>query len=715
MKYSYKLISEYIDGVISPEKLIRYLEILGLNPLVVEKDKDDIVFDLETPANRGDLLSLIGVAREILPFTSASIKLPPLVFKETSNRIVPVKIEDKDDCIYYSCRVIEKVSVKETDIYIKEKIEKLGYRSNLNVIDISNYVMAEIGQPLHIFDLDKIDGFIEVRRGRKGESLVTIDGKKREIDENVLVIADSKKTIAIAGIMGGQNSEVTADTKNILIESAIFNPVVVRRGSKKIGLATEASARFERGISTDICKMGMSRTAFLIQEISRGDIGPLSESGRNKETLLPVVRFDMAKVNKFSGVEIEEEFVLDLLKRLNFKVKKEKKSFVVSPPSYRNDIKEDVDIIEEIVRYRHYETIPPSMPFTSINPTPCSPEVETLEKIRDICVQLGFTEVVHMGLTSGENVNFNREIIPVEIENPISSNLKFLRTSLIPEMLETIRFNIYHGARSFNLFEIGKVYSRKKDSFEEDIVLSFMSINSGDFFILKGKLEKLFDKLNLKNIQFKKQSGIFSTDNNLTIYLGASEFQSDAGLGAERGKQSGCPRGVTGSDSDRQRGVSPYGSNRESDYLDDIFIGNIFILSDEIKDKFDIRKFEICGSEIVLEKIIEKASFVKFFKEPSKYPSSRRDFSFFFPENIEWGEIENTILSLNLPVEKIECFDFYKADNMTDNTISISFSVFFRSDTGTLENEDVVNFSEKIIEIISLKLKGKLRGAGGET
>ena len=667
MRYSYRLISEYIDGLISPEEIIRYLEILGLNPSVVDKSKDDIVFELETPANRGDLLCLIGVAREILPFINASLKIPPLTFEETSKRIVPVKIEDENDCIYYSCRIVEKISVEETGLSLKEKIEKLGYRTSLNVVDISNYVMAETGQPLHIFDLDKIDGYIEVRRARKGECLVTIDGKKREIDGNVLVIADSKKVIAIAGIMGGQNSEVTADTKNILIESAIFNPVVVRRGSKKIGLATEASARFERGISIDTCKAGMSRAALLIKEICKGDIGPLSESGSKKKISPPVVNLNMAKVNKLSGVEVEEKFVMDLLTRLSFKVKKDKKFFVVSPPSYRNDIKEDVDLIEEIIKYRQYETIPANIPFASIKDTPSLPEVETLEKIRDICVQLGFTEVLHMGLTSGENVAFNREIIPVEIENPISSNFKFLRTSLIPEMLETVRFNLYHSARSFNLFEIGKVYYKEKGSFKEETRVSFMHINSGDFFTLKGKLEKLFDKLHLKNLQFKKEAGAFATENNLAIYL------------------------------------------------DTLYIGNIFIISDEIKERFDLKRQEIYGSEINLERIIGNISFITFFNEPPKYPSSRRDFSFLFPEDIEWNDIKNTILSLNLPVEKIEFFDLYKSDALPKNTISISFSVFFRSATGTLENKDIVNFSEKIIETICLKMKGQLRGADGET
>lgn len=666
MRYSYQLIKEYIEGDISSEEMLQYLEILGLNPSIVDKNQDDVIFDLEIPTNRGDLLSLIGVAREIIPFIDASLKIPPITFKESTTKIVPVDIEEENECMYYSCRVIENVLIGKTESSLKNKIEKLRYRSSLNIVDISNYVMAETGQPLHIFDLDRLEGNIKVRRARKGEALVTIDGKKRELDESILVITDSKKVIAIAGIMGGQNSEVTSSTRNILIESAVFNPAIIRRGSKKIGLATEASTRFERGIPIDICKMGMTRATVLIEEMCKGNVGTLSESGWIEKSL-PAIKFNMDRVKNLSGVEVEEKFVMDLLTRLNFKVKKDRGFFIVSPPSYRTDIKEDVDIVEEIIRYRQYETIPVHIPECSIKPTPSSPEVEITEKIKDICIQLGFIEVIHMGLTSKKNTEFSADVIPIEIENPISTNFKFLRTSLIPEMLETVRFNIYHSTKNFNIFEIGKIYYKENNTFKEETLLSFISVSSSDFFRFKGKIEKLFDKLHLINLEFRREEGSFSKKNNLGIYL------------------------------------------------DGIPLGSIFILSDEIKEQFDLRKSKIYGSELRLEKLIEKFSFLPVFKEPPTYPYSRRDFSFIFSKDIEWQEIENTIFSLNLPVEKIEFFDVYRADNLPENTISISFSIFFRSATETLKDEEIADFSKRIIEIIRTKLKGQLRGTGGET
>jgi len=267
MRYSYSLIKEYFDGEIGKKQLIEYLDILGLNPLIISETEKDIIFELETPANRGDLLSLIGIAREILPFTQNSLVFPSTEFKEEIEEIIPVEIENLNDCPYYSCRVVRDVKTDISPPDLRDKMEKLGFRSTLNTVDISNFVMAETGQPLHIFDLDKIEGKIIVRRGRKGEKLTTIDGVEREIDENILVISDEKKVVAIAGIMGGKNTEVDGNTRNILIESAIFNPVVVRRGSKKIGLVSEASLRFEKGVSVETVKKGMERTTSLILQI----------------------------------------------------------------------------------------------------------------------------------------------------------------------------------------------------------------------------------------------------------------------------------------------------------------------------------------------------------------------------------------------------------------------------------------------------------------
>ncbi len=663
MKYSLRLISAYIDGRIERDELLEYLELLGLNPAVTSVVDDDVIFELETPANRGDLLSLTGVAREILPFTPYHLQMPDSTFHETLSDKMPVRVKDRKDCFYYSCRIMKNLdNTSEHPLWLKEGIEKLGYRSSFNVVDISNYVMAETGQPLHIFDLDKTEGGIEIRRAKRGERIVTIDGKKRELDEGIMVIADSKKVVAIAGIMGGENSEVTAGTRNVLIESAVFNPVVVRRGSRKLGLVTEASTRFERGVDITTSKTGMLRTTCLINKICKGNAGPLTEEGGIDERK-DNIAFDIESINKLTGINVKADFIKKVLGKLNFEVKKKNSIFIVKPPVYREDIKENVDIIEEIVKYKKYSSVPSEIPSTSIKPTSSSKEIESLERVKDIAVKLGFIEVINMGLTSRENAYIPGQINPIAIENPLSANLGFLRTSLIPEMLETARFNIGHEVKRFDIFELGKVYYREKNSFGEEYRIGFVSVNSGDFLTFKGRVEKFCEKIGLKNVTSETRPDVFSEDENLDIFLAG------------------------------------------------VKIGHIFISSEHIKTLYELKKENVYACEIFLDRVMNRLFLGDTsFQELPRYPSSKRDFSFILPEKVTWKEIEGLILSLDMPIEKIDFFDLYRGAGIPRDRVSISFSVVFRSLSRTLQKEEVSEFSEKIVNAVCLKLKGELRG-----
>ncbi|HNS32036.1 MAG TPA: phenylalanine--tRNA ligase subunit beta [bacterium] len=666
MKYSYELVSEYIDGRIEKKEMIDFLDMLGLNPVVVSEEEGDIIWDLETPANRGYLLSLLGVAQEILPFTDSKIKLPEDKFAEDIGSEIAVKIENEKDCFYYSCRIMQDVHNSASPEYMKRALRRMGYRTSFNTVDISNFVMAEIGQPLHIFDLDKIEGHVEIRRGRKGESSVLIDGKKREFDEDILVIADEKKVIAVAGIMGCQISEVRENTRNVLIESAVFNPVVVRRSSKKLGLATEASLRFERGIDIDTASKGMARTAYLIQKLCNGRAGKLVESGKKNERKREI-ELEIGKAERILGIDIKESVISNILTKLGFAAnKKGKNTYIIEPPFYRNDIREDVDIIEEIARYGKYSEIPSMIPVATIKPTPSINEVRKTEKIKDIAVKLGFSEFINMGLTDKKNAEIKKSSPHVPLENPLSINLGFLRSSLVPEMLESIRYNINHGTTKIDAFETGKVFCMKNGSVCEETNMLFAVANNGNFFDLKGKIERFLKECGLKKIRFADMPFNFSEDgNNASIYL------------------------------------EDNGRNE---------IGNIFILSDRVKTTYDIETEEICLCELYIEKFLNHVNFDRQFSDLPKFPSSSRDFSFVFQGNVSWNEIENTILSLNLPIEKISFFDSYEGENIERGKISISFSVIFRYADRTLENAEISEFSVKITEAVNSRLKGRLRG-----
>ncbi|MGC8976278.1 MAG: phenylalanine--tRNA ligase subunit beta, partial [Candidatus Ratteibacteria bacterium] len=491
MKYSYKILKNYIEGSLNIDELIEYLKILGLNPKIIKKENDDFIFEIETPANRPDLLSFIGLLREVMPLANFSIKKPIDEFlQETISEYIPVEIENIDDCFYYSCRIIKGINNILSPDEFKKIIENIGFRSSFYVVDISNYVMCEIGQPLHIFDLDKIEGKIIVRKGRKKEKIVTIDGKERDI-EDILIIADEKKPIAIAGIMGGANTEVTHSTKNILIESAFFNPVVVRKGGKKLGLVTEASLRFEKGLNVSLAKEGMRRASFMIKKMCGGELGKISFKGIETEKK-KTIYIKVENVKKILGIDVERDFVNFLFKKLNFKIEEKDGDFSVTIPEYRKDIMEEIDLIEEIAKYVKYSEIKEEIPFSNIKPSFSSTPFETYKMIKDILVNLGFQEILTLSFIS-ESIVKKFNINAVKIENPLSGQFSFLRDSLLYNILEVIKYNIYHQNENIQAFELGKIYKKKGEKYNEEESLLIISLNAGTFFNFKGKIEKFFE------------------------------------------------------------------------------------------------------------------------------------------------------------------------------------------------------------------------------
>lgn len=661
MRYSYKILKNYIEGELTENEIIEYLNILGLNPKIIRREEHNIIFEIEVPANRPDLLSFIGILREIMPLGKFSLKnYNEQIVKETITDFIPVEIENREDCFYYSCRVIKGINNSPSPEEFKKIIEDIGFRSSFYVVDISNFVMCEVCQPLHIFDLDKIKGKIIVRRGKKGEKLVTIDGKERDV-EDVLIIADEEKPIAIGGIMGGANTEVSYDTKNILIESAYFNPVVVRKGSKKLGLTTEASLRFEKGLNISMAKIGMARTSIMIKQFCGGEIGKLSFKGEEIEKKNEIY-LKKENVEKILGIKVEKEFIKRIFEKLNLDVKENNGDFYLTIPEYRKDIKEEIDLIEEIARYTKYSEIGEEIPSTNIKPSFSSFLYETIKIMKNILVNLGFSEVITLSFISDKIVErFNIESL--KIENPLSNIFSFLRGSLLFNIMEVVQYNLSRQNERMEIFEFGRIYTKnEKEEYCEKESILIISLNAGSYFNFKGKIEKFFEKCGLENISYLKEENSFAME----------------------------------------------GTNYGIYFLDEK-IGNLFLVSDKVKDFFDI-KGEIYACEILIESFLKYINFKKKFRQLPKFPSSQRDFSFLLPEDINWRDIETKILTLGLPIEKIEVFDIYKGKNIPEGKISVSFSIVFRSSEKTLENEEIENFSKKIVNVIEKGFEGKLRG-----
>ena len=662
MRYSYNLLKEYVEGEFGKDNLIEWLEILGFNPSIVSMENSDVIFELELPANRGDLFSSIGIAREILPFQDLTLKLPDTSFEERSNDKIEVEIENISDCSYYSCRIIKNVKVEQSPEFIRKKIEKLGFRSTNNVVDISNFVMAETGQPLHIFDLDKIKKKIVVRRARQGEKLGTLDGKERNLNSEALIIADREKPVAIAGIMGGSNSEVSPETKNILIESAEFNPVRVRCSSKTLGIITEASLRFEKGVEIESVRRGIDRTTNLIYEICKGDVCPLNFSGILKEEN-PKIRFSgEEKVNSYLGTNIPVEFMETLFSKLSFRIEKKNRNVYIIPPVYRKDLKEEVDIIEEIARYWKYSEIPESFPVSKLIPTSSEIKFEQIEQVKNNMVNLGFVEVVNSSLIS-EDIVKTIGLESVSLVNPLSNNLGFLRPTIIPCILENMRFNLSHQLNNFKIFEVGNIYYIKENRYMEKMHLSIGILNSGDFFTIKGAVSAILERCGISNVVFKAENHPLAIKNGgMAVYCG------------------------------------------------DLKIGFILIPSEKIKSFFEVSQEDIYIGEIYMNSIYDVIFPEKLFRELPRYPSSRRDLSFLFPEEILWQDVENLIWAQKMPVERIEVFDIYKGRNIPEGKISISFSLIFRDTGKTLKSEDVEMYLKTLVNIIKKKFNVSIRG-----
>jgi len=510
-----KIESRNFNGIKS-EGMALSLEELGLE----EKSEGLVVFDkhykngtslreiplfsdslivYEITPNRGDLLSHLGLARELSAYFGKSLKRKEIHVKLTDCQPFDLEIRTQNVFSYY-CASVEGIRIEESPLWLKLKLLKCGMRPLYNIIDITNYIMLDTGQPMHAFDLDKLNEKIIVRDATDGESVETLDGVIRELPKDSLVIADNASAVAVAGVMGGENSKITPDTRNILFEAAVFDPVSVRRTSKKMNLPTDASFRFERGIdrlqtsrslaaainmTTAICGGRLERAAFYDQDIKSKRIS-----------------LDYKKVSNYIGVEIDKKFVDKTLNALGISKESETENEgVFKAPSYRHDIESDVDLIEEIARFYGYDKIEPTVPYISL------PSVKIYKKeqdIADLLATVGFSQVINYSFLDKSSIEKFSSAKPIELANPINADQSVMRTSLIPGLFDNLITNLNYGSSSVMIFEIGTLFFQTAQK-------RYLGILAGgnyplnwhnkkdrfDFYDIKGVIELIFapDKL----------------------------------------------------------------------------------------------------------------------------------------------------------------------------------------------------------------------------
>jgi len=493
MVFSYNWLKDYVGRLPEPEKTAELLTMHSFEVGEVKKTGADYALDIDVLPNRGpDCFSHFGIAREIAAITNS--KLRPINIKQAvdakiqTKDFVTVEVKDKKACPRYTAKVVADVKVGPSPKWLKDRLRVCGLNSINNIVDIANYVMLETGQPLHAFDGQKLAGNrIVVRFARNREKIVTLDEQKFDLDSSVLVIADAEKPVAIAGIKGGKLPEIDKKTKVVVLEAANFDGRVIRQGSKKLNLKTDASLRFEHGLDPNLTEMAVIRTAQLIQKIAGGKIARGSVDIYPKKVYPKRVKLDQKYLTSLLGKKILPKEINNILKRLGFVVR----GSLVTVPTFRQDIFLPEDLIEEVVRIYGYDKIPSVFPIVSLAPSRRNLDIFWENKTKDIMKEFGFTEAYNYSFVSQGSDS------AIELENPMSQEHKYLRENLISNLKKNVKFN-KNNFKDIRLFEIGKVFSRP--AVEESRLAGINLL--GSFYDIKGIVEGLLNKLGISDIKY---------------------------------------------------------------------------------------------------------------------------------------------------------------------------------------------------------------------
>ena len=652
-----------------------FSDALGLN---------DVILEVAVTPNRPDALSHIGVARDLAAIFNRDLRIPKLDFSESQNDIrqfASVEIEDKINCPRYSAKVVIGLTIRESPDWLKNKLKKIGLRPINNVVDVTNFILHELGQPLHAFDLDNLnDKKIVIRSLTNEFKFITLDSKERFLAAGTMMICDGKREVAIAGVMGGANSEVTESTKNILIESAYFNPTSIRRTSKKLQLSTDSSYRFERGIDPSNTLYAAQRAAQLITSIAGGEIakGAIDEYPtkiRQKEITLRLNR-----MNKLLGYEVPKSEVMRIFQKLGINLLKDLGEAVeVIIPTYRPDIEREIDLIEEVARIAGYNKIP-VIEKVSITLHKRKDDFELEEKIRETMVALGFNEMVNNPLISESKTKIAGN--PVQIANPQSQDMAFLRTSLLVAALPAVSENIKKGEKDIAVFEIGNTFGKLTDNlnsfkdFAENKKL--LLILSGkkttrkwyseeieyDIFDLKGMVNSFLSKIPLDYVLNDSYNSIQNKIYDFQFAINFKDLQFGAG-----GK-----------------------------------------LTQIILKMFDINQ-PVYAFECDLEVFRKFTASQKSFIELLKYPKVHRDFAFLFDNSINYSIVKEFILKESRSILKsVELFDLYESKDIGNNKKSMAFNLEYYDYNKTLTDEEVDQDFQNLINKVTKQFNAILRG-----
>jgi phenylalanyl-tRNA synthetase beta chain len=638
---------------------------------------DDATIEVDLTPNRADCLSVRGIARDVAASCEAEftpVDIEPVPAKHDAR--FPIRLDSPTDCPRYVGRIVRGIDPgAETPLWMVERLRRCGLRSISPTVDVTNYVLLELGQPMHAFDLDKLNDEIIVRRGRSGEKLVLLDESEVELDDEVLAICDASGPVAIAGIMGGLDSGVTAETKDILFESAFFNPATIMGKARKYGMHTDSSHRFERGVDPAGQEAAIERATALLVEIAGGEPGPLLVAEEADHVPAnQAVRLRPGRLQAVIGCEIKNETVEGILRRLGMRVDWDGEQWTVMAPSARFDIEIEEDLIEEVARIYGYNRIPEAPVAGELAPGTTRSHRVSLSRVRESLCAAGYQEAINYSFVDQrqlEAVSHADSVLP--LANPLSSDMDVMRTTLLPGLLTSLARNVRRQQSRVRLFESGVAFLQGDimneveriagvatgEAFPEQWAITNREI---DFFDMKGDVERLY------SMKGSASSPVFVSGELPWMHPGASAVIE----------------------------------------LDGKRVGWCGAVHLSVLKAFDIKK-AVFAFEIDLEPLLERD--VPFAKEISRFPSVRRDIAVLLPNDVAFMSVENCIREAAGPyLERIVVFDVYAGENLKDGYKSLAIGLIFNNVSSTLRDEDVDPTIQGVVSALESHLGAQLRG-----
>jgi len=676
MIISLQWLKDYVTIGIPAEKLAHRLTMAGMEVEKIDQVEGDTVFELEITPNRPDCLNMLGLAREVSAVLNRELKRPKLKKVHFPPQKCPIEILDRDGCARYIGTVIRDVEVKPSPEWMQKRLLAVGLRPINNIVDITNFCLLETGQPLHAFDIDTLEGGrIVVRRARKGETIVMIDGEKRELDSSMLVIADAKRPVAVAGVMGGQDTEVTAKTKNIILESAYFDPIMIRRTARVLGVSTDSSYRFERGVDIHSVETGALRALNLILKFAKGKVSARTDLFLSRRKTTPKkITISKDQIDQLLGADLTVTRCKTILKKLGFSVTVvQKKNLQVTPPTFRNDVKQPVDLIEEVARVLGFDNLPMSLPkIAAVNVAP-DEKLKFKNGLRDSLVAQGLSETVNytlIGQAALDRCGMS-DLKSVAVKNPLTQDQALTRPAMLPSMMSAARNNFNRGQRNLKLFEMGKTYFADG---EKDIIAILLTGRQADswrseaaaalnYYDLKGVVERLLD---------------------------------DAGAGplaAVQGEQKFFEPGVSA--------VLKQGNKT---------IGEMGQISDEVCAQWDIKHAKVFYAQVQVDKVFDQGQTFRPFKALCDFPSVVRDISLAVPEATHFSAIKEKAVALGGSIlTSVELLELYTGDKIPDGQRGLVVSLVYQSSQRTLTEEEVNAVHSRICDEIVKDLGATIR------